>query len=466
MLKKSPSVVAGMEMTRSVCVYFAYPPIESHYEIRNTKYGIRNTEYVSCCGRIKDAGPNKEGKFIAWPPDCVIIPRMTNHTKNYIVHYGELSLKGNNRYKFEQRLIYNIQTALADLGEIQLHKFHSYFIVGVDASAPTEILERRLRRIFGIAYVAPTMIVPPEMDVITGTALDLAEGVITPQTTFAVDTRRGDKQFPVKSPEVNNRVGSAIVEATQAPVQLNDPDVTLEIQIYEQGAYLFIRRLQGAGGLPIGASGRVLALFSGGIDSPVAAHMMHKRGCNVDFLHFHLQPDARQARDSKIVAMARALLAPHRLSAPLYLASSELFEAAISTYDTALATVAFRRFMMRVAERIAWQRNAVALVTGESVGQVASQTLKNIDVISRATERAILRPLVSLDKQEIVDVAQEIGTFDLSIQPYKDPCSIHASRPDTWANLGEVEALEEKLDIDALVDRTLADYVDEVWIRF
>ncbi len=405
-------------------------------------------------------------RFIACPPDCVIIPRMKNQTQHYIVHYGELSLKGNNRYKFEQRLIHNIQTALADLGEIELHKFHSYFIVEVAGDAPTEVLERRLQRIFGIAYVAPTMIVPPQMDAIMETALDLAAGVITPQTTFAVDTRRGDKQFPVKSPEVNHRVGAAIVEATRAPVQLSDPDVTLDIQIYEQGAYLFIRRLQGAGGLPIGASGRVLALFSGGIDSPVAAHMMHKRGCNVDFLHFHLQPDARQARDSKIVAMARALLAPHRLSAPLYLASSELFEVAISTYDTALATVAFRRFMMRVAERIAWQRNAVALVTGESVGQVASQTLKNIDVISRATERAILRPLVSLDKQEIVNIAQEIGTFKLSIQPYKDPCSIHASRPDTWANLGEVEALEEALDIDALVERTLAEYIDEVWIRF
>ena len=391
---------------------------------------------------------------------------MKNQTQNYIVHYGELSLKGNNRYKFEQRLIYNIHTALADLGEIRLHKFHSYFIVEVDASAPTEVLERRLRRIFGIAYVAPTMIVPPEMDVITETALDLAEGVITPQTTFAVDTRRGDKQFPVKSPEVNRRVGAAIVDATQAPVQLNDPDVTLDIQIYEAAAYLFLRRLQGAGGLPIGASGRVLALFSGGIDSPVAVHKMHKRGCNVDFLHFHLQPSAQQARDSKIVAMARALLAPHRLSAPLYLASSELFEVAISTYDTALATVAFRRFMMRVAERIAYRRDAVALVTGESVGQVASQTLKNIDVIGRAAERAILRPLVGMDKQEIVNIAQEIGTFDLSIQPYKDPCSIHVQRPDTWANLAEVEALEEKLDIDALVDRTLADYVDEVWIRF
>ncbi|MFP4394303.1 MAG: tRNA uracil 4-sulfurtransferase ThiI [Anaerolineales bacterium] len=391
---------------------------------------------------------------------------MKNQTQHYIVHYGELSLKGNNRYKFEQRLIHNIQTALADVGEIELHKFHSYFIVEVAGDAPTEILERRLQRVFGIAYVAPTVIVPPQMDAIMETALDLAAGVITPQTTFAVDTRRGDKQFPVTSPEVNNRVGAAIVAATQAPVRLNDPDVILEIQIYEQGAYLFIRRLQGAGGLPIGASGRVLALFSGGIDSPVAAHMMHKRGCNVDFLHFHLLPNAQQARDSKIVAMARALLAPHRLSAPLYLASSELFEATISTYDTALATVVFRRFMMRVAERIAWQRNAVALVTGESVGQVASQTLKNIDVISRAAERAILRPLVSFDKQEIVNIAQEIGTFDLSIQPYQDPCSLHASRPDTWANLGEVEALEEKLDIDALVERTLAEYIDEVWIRF
>jgi len=216
----------------------------------------------------------------------------------------------------------------------------------------------------------------------------------------------------------------------------------------------------------VGVSGRVLTLFSGGIDSPVAAHMMLKRGCTLDLLHFHLLPNAELARASKIVDMARAVLAPHRLAAPLYLISAAPFETAMASVNTRVATVVFRRFIMHTAERLALQRKALALVTGESIGQVASQTLPNINMISKATTLPILRPLISYDKSEIVAAAQRIGTYEFSIQPYKDPCSIHARNPSTWANLDEVMRVETEIDVPTLLETTLRDYVDEVWINF
>lgn len=384
----------------------------------------------------------------------------------YIVHFGELGLKGRNRIFFVRQLVENIRAVLHDAEEAEVSSFHSHILVKVSTDLPAEIIETRLGKVFGIAYFAPAMMTSADFEAISRAALQLADGVVTSETTFKVDTTRGDKQFPVYSQEVDREIGSRIVEQTGAPVKLKDPDVTVSIQIYEDAAYCFVRRLPGAGGLPVGVSGRVLTLFSGGIDSPVAAHMMLKRGCTLDLLHFHLLPSAELARASKIVDMARAVLAPHRLAAPLYLISAAPFETAMADVNTRVATVVFRRFIMRAAEQLALKRKALALVTGESIGQVASQTLPNINMISQATTLPILRPLIGFDKAEIVDAAQRIGTYDLSIQPYKDPCSIHARNPSTWANLDEVTRVEAEIDAPTLLETTLRDYVDEVWINF
>jgi len=384
----------------------------------------------------------------------------------YIVHFGELGLKGRNRIFFVRQLVENIRAVLHDAEEANVSPFYSHILVKVSPDLPAEIIEARLGQVFGIAYFAPAMMTPAEFETISQAALQLAEGVVTSATTFKVDTTRGDKQFPVYSQEVDREIGARIVERTGAPVKLKDPDVTVSIQIYEDASYCFVRRLPGAGGLPVGVSGRVLTLFSGGIDSPVAAHMMLKRGCTLDLLHFHLLPNAELARASKIVDMARAVLAPHRLAAPLYLISAAPFETAMASVNTRVATVVFRRFIMRTAERLALQRKALALVTGESIGQVASQTLPNINMISQATTLPILRPLISYDKSEIVAAAQRIGTYEFSIQPYKDPCSIHARNPSTWANLDEVMRVETEIDVPTLLETTLRDYVDEVWINF
>lgn len=392
--------------------------------------------------------------------------RRNEVTQGYIVHYGELGLKGRNRKNFEQRLVTNIKAALNDLCDNKVQRFHSYILVELSGDYPIDEIEARLRRIFGIAYFAPVVLVEHDMEAITRVALELAAGTITDKVTFRVTTSRGDKNFPHKSMEVNRVVGARLVEQTGAKVKLKKPDIVVRIQIYRESTYVFVRRIQGACGLPVGSSGRVLALFSGGIDSPVAAHMMMKRGCEVDFLHFHLLPNREQILQSKIIGMARTVMAPHHYPATVYMASAAPFEAALASYDSPVTTVVFRRFIMRVAQHIAEQRQILALVTGESVGQVASQTLQNINVISRAIDMPILRPLVGMDKLEIVALAHSIDTFDLSIEPYKDPCSMHAQNPSTWAHEDAVLALERAVDIEALLTETLNHHIEKIPIQF
>jgi thiamine biosynthesis protein ThiI len=384
----------------------------------------------------------------------------------YIVHYGELGLKGHNRINFERMLVANIQRALEDLGPSEVRRSYSRILVAAPAGVGADVIEARLRRIAGIAYVAPVTTTGLSMDAIIETALSMAQGIITPDTRFRVTTARGNKQFPLTSPEISREVGARIIAATGAAVDLHTPDITLTIQIYDDEAHLFLRRIQGLGGLPYGSSGRVLALFSGGIDSPVAAHLMMKRGCAVDFLHFHLLRGQERIHESKVVAMARALLLPHRAPGRLYMVSAAPFESAMAALDSHVATVVFRRFIMRAAEAIARQRKAPALVTGESVGQVASQTLMNINVIAQATGLPILRPLIGMDKLEIIGIAQAIGSYELSIQPYQDPCSLHALNPSIWSRIEDVQQLEDEIGVEALLRETLENNVEQIRIKF
>ncbi len=387
----------------------------------------------------------------------------------YIVHYGELGLKGRNRISFERQLVNNIRRALEDLedqGQMKVQRLPSYLLVKPPSEVPEAKVEARLQQIPGIAYFAPIVTTPLDIAEITSAAVEMAREIITPETTFRIQATRGNKTFPITSPEVGREVGGAVQEATGAPVNLRHPDVTLSIQIYDDQAYLFARRIRGLGGLPVGSSGRVLALFSGGIDSPVAAHLLMKRGCLMDFVHFHLLRGESEIRESKIAAMARKVLVPHRAPGRLHMLSAAPFEAAMAGLDSRVATVVFRRFIMRAAESLANRRRIPALVTGESVGQVASQTLKNINLISEATQLPILRPLIGMDKEEIIEIAQSIGTYELSIKPYQDPCSLHARHPATWARHSAVEEVETWIDVDALLEETLSQHLLTIRITF
>ena len=377
----------------------------------------------------------------------------------FLVHYGELGLKGLNQPDFEKRLTHNMWVALEELGERKIRRFYGYMLVGVGDEVETAEVERRLAAIFGIAYFAPVFKVSHEMKAIREAALRSAREAITAETSFAVLTRRSDKSFPVSSMEVSRLVGADIVAATGAPVDLEDPDVTVDIQIYRAGVFVFNHRVAGAGGLPVGTGGRVITLLSGGIDSPVAAHRLLKRGCKVDFVHFHLLR-ANEVQNSKAIKLARKVLEPHRLPANLYLAPAHPFQMEMLGHDSRVELVVFRRFILRFAAELARRRRGLALVTGDNLGQVASQTLKNLYVTGRAVEMPVLRPLVSFDKQEIINLAKKIGTYNLSIQPYKDPCSFQADNPATWAKMEEVLALEEQLDFDAILEETWEQLVE------
>lgn len=385
--------------------------------------------------------------------------------QTYIVHYGELGLKGRNRPQFEKRLAHNMRVALRDLGQVKVQLHRGYMAVEVADEAPPERIEQRLAGVFGIAYFAPALAVPQELEAITEAALQLARRAITPETSFKVQARRADKRFPVTSMDLNRELGARIVDEIGAPVRLRDPAVTLHVQVYPEKVYLFTQRLPGPGGLPVGTAGRVTMLLSGGIDSPVAAHLMLKRGCAVDFVHFHMLRNETEIRASKVIALARAVLSPHRLPAVVYMLPSQPFQMALMEYDSRVELVVFRRFIMRVAERIARRRKSLALVTGDNLGQVASQTLENLCVTSQAVETPILRPLISFDKMEIVDLAQRIGAYELSIQPYQDPCSLHARHPATRAKLAVVEELEAKIGVESLIEETLAQ-IEEIWIEW
>ncbi|MGC9399041.1 MAG: tRNA uracil 4-sulfurtransferase ThiI [Anaerolineae bacterium] len=374
----------------------------------------------------------------------------------YLVHYGELGLKGRNRPHFERALAENMRRALAPLGTFAVRIFPGYMLVESEDAVNTERVERRLAQVFGIAYFAPIEVVPQEMDAITGTALRLAREVVMPSTTFKVETRRADKRFPVQSPEVNRRVGAEIVDAIGAPVDLTAPEATVYIQIYPDGVYVFNRRIEGPGGLPVGVSGKVMVLLSGGIDSPVAAHLMLKRGCEVEFVHVHLLRGRQAVRENKVVELARRVVGPHRLSTTVHMLPAHPFQVAVLEQVSDVELVVFRRFMLRAAERLAQERGALALVTGDNLGQVASQTLKNLYVTGHAVEMPVLRPLVAFDKQEIVSLAEEIGTYKLSIQPYKDVCSIRARHPATGARIKDVWAFEARMDLEATLAKTLA----------
>jgi thiamine biosynthesis protein ThiI len=266
--------------------------------------------------------------------------------------------------------------------------------------------------------------------------------------SFKIDTRRADKSFPLTSVEINQRVGAYVKTRSQAEVDLEQPELTCWIEIVERLALIYVERLRGPGGLPVGTSGKVVVLLSGGIDSPVAAWKMIKRGCTPVFVHFHSFPYTNKESQEKARQIAK-LLANYSLKAKIYLVPFAEVQRHIMV-ETPLSTrvILYRRFMMRLAEQIAVRERARVLVTGDSVGQVASQTIENIDVISRAVSMPILRPLVGDDKIEIVDVARRIGTFEISILPDQDCCSLFVPKhPETKADLNEIEQSEARLDM-------------------
>ncbi|MPZ69619.1 MAG: tRNA 4-thiouridine(8) synthase ThiI [Actinobacteria bacterium] len=373
-----------------------------------------------------------------------------------IAHYHEIGLKGRNRMFFEDALVRNLRRALEGTGYKRVQRNYGRVLIELNPDADTEEVIARASRVFGIAYVGAGVQVSAEIDEIKEASLALLQA--EPFTSFAIRARRQNSRLEMKSNEINIEVGSHVQAAIEAPVDLSNPDATVWIELFDDGGVVFRRRVRGPGGLPVGTSGRMLALLSGGIDSPVAAWRMARRGAIVEFVHFHGQPftDPSSVRQAQELA---EVLARYQLKAKLHLIPLADAQREIVTHAaSSMRVVLYRRTMMRIASALADELGCKALITGDSLGQVASQTIENIKTVDDAIPGVeVLRPLIGNDKQEIIDLAIEIGTYDISIRAYQDCCVLFEPRsPATRSKVEQAELGESELDIDALVGKALA----------
>ena len=375
--------------------------------------------------------------------------------KSIIVHYQEIALKGNNRPWFIARLARNLREATADVGVREVRVLMGRIEVVLSDGADWQAVRDRLSRVFGVANFAQAGRAPLDIDAIAAAILgDLGEREVR---TFRVSARRADKRFPLTSPQIEREVGGRIKEARGWVVDLGQPEFTIHVEALTHEAFYYFGKERGAGGMPVGVSGRVACLLSGGIDSPVAAWRLMRRGCRVLLVHFHSYPILSRASQEKVRELA-TLLAQFQLHSRLFMvAFGEIQQQVVLAVAPPLRVVVYRRLMMRIAEAIARANRAQALVTGEVVGQVASQTLENLASIDSVVSMPVLRPLVGMDKDEITAEAQRLGSYPISIIPDQDCCTLFTPRhPATKAKALDVERAEASLAIDEIVAKAVA----------
>jgi thiazole biosynthesis/tRNA modification protein ThiI len=373
------------------------------------------------------------------------------------VSLGEIVLKGLNRKYFENKLIDNIKRALKGLGDYSIYKEQGkIYIEGLESVEQTVI--NRLTKIFGIIYVSPCIRTSTDLEDIKKASIKLLNEKINKEeiVTFKVNTTRSDKRYPLISPEVSRIVGAAILdEIDNVKVDVVSPKINVYIDIKEN-AYIYIDKFKSRGGLPIGTNGKGLLLLSGGIDSPVAGYMMAKRGVEIDCLHFHSYPFTSQRAEEKVLKLAEELSI---YTGPLKVYSINLLNIQKAINENCpedQMTILSRRFMMRIGERIAQENMYDCLITGENLGQVASQTIDSINVIEKAVNMTIFRPLIGFDKTDIVKMAIDIETYETSILPFEDCCTVFLPKhPLTRPKLKEILEAEESLDIEKLIDEAI-----------
>jgi thiamine biosynthesis protein ThiI len=377
-----------------------------------------------------------------------------------VVHYQEIALKGKNRPWFLSRLVRNLRGAVADLDVRAVRSLMGRIEVELGPGATREEVGERIRRTFGVAnfsYAARTRL---DLDVLTDEILrELRDRTCQ---SFRVSVRRADKRFPMTSPEVEREVGGRIKSARGWKVDLENAELVVHIELLADEAFYFFGKERGPGGLPTGTAGRVACLLSGGIDSPVAAHRMMRRGCSVTFVHFHSYPILSRASQDKARQLV-TLLTQWQQRSRLYLVPfGDIQQQVVLAVPAPMRVVVYRRLMMRIAERIARARGAQALVTGEVVGQVASQTLENLAVIGNVAALPIFQPLIGMDKEEITAEATKLGSYPISIIPDQDCCTLFTPRhPQTRARLAQVESAEAVLPIQELIEQAVREAVVE-----
>jgi len=379
-----------------------------------------------------------------------------------IVHYGELALKGRNRPWFVSMLVRSIRACLKGLDVKDVRPMVGRVVIRLGGSGDEqwEEVRTRLSRLPGIGNFSRATHVVPDVSTIAAAVASAVTGRTA--ASFRVRARRADKRFATPSPDLERVVGAAVQKATGWKVDLSNPDLSIRIEVLSSDAFFHFAKEPGVGGLPVGSSGRVMTLLSGGIDSPVAAWRMIRRGCRSHFVHFHSYPILSHTSQEKARELVRILTRSQLRSRLFLVPFGGIQQQVVVTIPPALRVVVYRRLMMRIAERLALVTGAHALVTGDSVGQVASQTLKNIMAVGEVTKLPILRPLVGFDKEEITLNAQRAGTYETSIIPDEDCCTLFTPRyPTTGARPGAAESAETELDVTALVERAVAETVVE-----
>ena len=375
--------------------------------------------------------------------------------RTILIHYHEINLKGNNRGWFEAHLHQHVVSILKGLPHDSIQRFAGRLAVKLLPDSPIEEITNRLKMVFGIANFIVAWEVAAEIDSIRSGLSELIP--LAHFQSFKIDARRGTKDFPMDSQELNRQLGAFVQAATKAAVRMENPDAVFFVEIVGDRAFLSLSKIPGAGGLPSGTGGKVVCLLSGGIDSPVAAYRMMRRGCRVLFTHFHSFPHTTPESQDKVRRILR-ILSRYQLESQLYLIPFADVQREIVAYaPPPMRVVLYRRYMVRIAEAIASKEKASALVTGDSLGQVASQTLENLRTVSAVAAIPIFRPLIGDDKEEIMHAAREIGTYAISILADQDCCSLFVPRhPETMSSLERAEQAEAQLDTPRLLESALA----------
>ncbi|MCC8160978.1 MAG: tRNA 4-thiouridine(8) synthase ThiI [Oscillospiraceae bacterium] len=377
-----------------------------------------------------------------------------------LAKYGEIILKGGNRPRFENILLNNIRNSLKNVAQTNIRLAQATVYVEVADEGKTDIVMNRLAKIFGIVSVTRAAVCEKDIEDIKAKAKEYLKKDFGKGTKFKVEAKRSDKRFPYNSPQICAEVGGYLDdEYPEIIVDVHNPDVTVKVEIRDFAAYVYAdeNKIQGQGGMPIGTGSKATLLLSGGIDSPVAGHMISKRGVEIDAVNFFSFPYTSDRAKEKVIELA-GILARYTSKINLYIVPFTEIQLQIrDKCPEEHMTLVMRRFMMRIAERIARRNKSLALITGESVGQVASQTLAALDVTNSAVDMPVLQPLIGMDKIEIIDRAHEIGTFETSILPYEDCCTVFTPKhPTTNPKRENIEKSESRLDGETLIEAALA----------
>lgn len=373
-----------------------------------------------------------------------------------LIRYGELALKGKNRSDFEDRLLRNIRNKLKEFPGVKVKKTYGRMLVELNGQAHLPVVEQ-LTEVFGVVGVSPAKRVSADLQALQQAAVALIRERQIPPATFKIAAKRSNKSFPHSSMELNHLIGGFVLKNVDTiKVDVHHPEITVHVEVRAEAAYVYGDDIPGPGGLPVGASGRVALLLSGGIDSPVAGYLALKRGAELQAIHFHSYPFTSERAKQKVIDLARILTRYGGKIRLHVVPFTEIQTQIRQKCEESYSITVMRRMMFRIAERIAHKEKALALVTGENLGQVASQTLESMYTINHVIRIPVLRPVVGMDKQEIMNIAKRIGTYETSILPYEDCCTVFLPKsPKTRPDLAVTERTESHLDVERLVQEAV-----------